>query len=139
VRILTMRGITMGAVDYEIVRVSAGDAVPALGEFDDVHATPTRYVAGYLMLEPDGEQGVSVSSHGRRVARLRVAGDALELAPIEPETPRPMGDSLVFARAGLGTRSLSRRALTLVHGPATSKIESRLELAESWQRVGGRR
>jgi hypothetical protein len=131
-----------------------------------VDAPAWRLVSGYLMLSAGsgdraGEAGARlvVSSHGHAVAGLRAdaSGFALdfdEACRLEESIARCGSGIAVVADPGTELRlsddgvSLSGRAtdasphpvwgVTLVHGPAAEKVENRIRLLRSLQRVGGR-
>ena len=159
--------IAVDAIDYEIVRLSEGCSVPELGAFSDVFASegpPWRLVAGYLMLSSGGgdidattDQVLEVCSHGHPVARLELSSSTatwtLATGPGVPAdwreehgVVRGPGIALV-PEAGTawviedGSASIERAtpwAITVVHGPAESKVDTRLRLLASLRVVGGR-
>jgi hypothetical protein len=157
-------GVALAALDYEIVALAAlgpdGRGAPDVaGEFRDIHLRDDgevfRYVAGYLALESvHAGAGLLVLSHGRATARLVAEGN--ESVSVRFEGSATVGSGrIVLPGAGLGlvprgpwtleggdlrlgAPGEPARAL-LVHGPARTKIEARMALADSLYTVGGRR
>ena len=154
------QGLQLDALDYEIVRIGSAHTFDEVGTFRDVYfsAAPTwRLVAGYLMFTSHAPGELSVFSHGRLVATLYDAGDTA-VWQAEPGTDgaahwedagegiRSGGIALVVAGstvpevdgATVRLRSGVPWALTVVHGPAAEKIDARIRLMQSLERVGGR-
>ncbi|WP_394550783.1 hypothetical protein ACDF64_09675 [Agromyces sp. MMS24-JH15] len=155
--------LVFDAVDHEIVRLHEQADAPHSGFADAYVATAPiwRLVSGYLMIagtgpeEPDAAPArLDVHSHGRRVGWLSADGDVIRVASdrrfaVVDGTIRGDGVALVpgestdWSLAGGGCEVEVPRApgwsLTIVHGPAPVKVENRLRLLASLDRVGGRR
>jgi len=155
------QGLHLDALDYEVVRIGSAHTFDEVGTFRDVYfsAAPTwRLVSGYLMFASDVPGQLSVSSHGHLVATLHDAGETA-VWQAEPGTDngaahwddagggiRWGGIALVTAGstvpqvdgATVRLRTGAPWALTVVHGPASEKIDARIRLMESLERVGGR-
>ena len=157
-------GVVMAAVDYEIVALAVqderADVHPgAIGDFRDVHVRDDdrvfRYVAGYLSLEAPGRQDrLIVHSHGRATARL-VCSRSGSISMVFEGSAIIEAGRIVLPDAGLGViprcpwrvegstlefgAPAAPARFVLVHGPARSKVEARMVLADSLYAVGGRR
>ena len=160
--------VTVDVIDYEMIRLSEASAVVELGGFGDVFSSagpPWRLVAGYLMLAaPPGaprrsqEAGLDVSSHGRTVARLELTASAASWSLVHrPGTPvawredggNLRGPGIALVPEAETSWSLENEtvlfpraapwAVTIVHGPADHKVDTRVRLLSSLQAVGGRR
>lgn len=149
-------GITVDAIDYELIRLSSAGDVDEIGSFRDVHVSsdPTwRLVAGYLMLASLNTDELGIFSHGRIVASLRLDPDSAVVS-LSGSGEWEAGDGFIRA-AGIALVSGSPELeagksgirlpvdmpweLTIVHGPAPEKIDARIDLLASLRRVGGRR
>ncbi|RKN67316.1 hypothetical protein D7252_06820 [Microbacterium sp. CGR2] len=149
------KGIAVDAIDYELVRVGspAGDE---LGSFTDAHVSFTpkwRLVAGYLMLASDRGDRLEIFSHGRLAASLQLHAGRVVFYPAPTKewkdhgtSVRTAGIALVSAsptddaeEGGIGLATDAPWAVSIVHGPAAEKIDARIDLLTSLQRVGGRR
>jgi len=146
-------GLAVDVADYEIVRIGTADAVGAVGAFADVHVTddPWRLVAGYLMLESRAPGRLDLFSHGRHVVTFE--RDALGWHSVAGAwqhidgTARAGGVALIAHGGRLrdaGDAALRLDAdgpwsVSIVHGPAAEKVDNRIRLLESLERVGGRR
>lgn len=150
----TWAGLTIDAVDYELMQLRGASERQELGSFRDAFfATQPRWrlVAGYLMLaEVPGRGSLAVYSHGHQVLELAVddnrprwtfdAGwtyddrvarsDAIALV-IEQGDWRPTSKTLEL-------EGDAPWAVTIVHGPAPEKIHNRIALLASLRSVGGR-
>jgi hypothetical protein len=150
------KGLAVDAVDYEILTISASATSPPLGAFQDVFVAegpPWRLVAGYLMLEEAGPGELRVFSHGKAVAALHLSTTDAVWRTTRPGSVwaghssgvRADGIALLPTTGELTTGPTEMRvtmnapwAVTVVHGPAPEKIDARIALHESLQRVGGR-
>ncbi|WP_309103827.1 hypothetical protein [Microbacterium sp.] len=151
----TWNGITIDAIDYEVIRLSSSDATEELGAFSDVHVSAApmwRLVAGYLMLASVNPDELGIFSHGRLAASLRLDEEGILVRAAGAGSWEERGDSVrtsgVALVPGNGLRitddgvRLSASApwqVSIVHGPAEQKIDARIELLASLGRVGGRR
>ncbi|HWS49652.1 MAG TPA: hypothetical protein VN241_01450 [Microbacterium sp.] len=152
----TWNGITIDAVDYELITLGSAAGAKELGSFSDVHisARPVwRIVAGYLMLASDEAGGLGIFSHGRQAASVSLHGDHVVFQTADARRWQPRGDSvraagiaLASASApfeaaddGIRIRAIAPWEVSIVHGPAEQKIDARIELLASLRRVGGRR
>lgn len=147
-------GLTIDAIDYEIVRLSGGSAPPEVGRFSDVYVDtgpPFRLVAGYLMLEASAPERLRVHSHGVPMIDVHHDPNGLTCSPArESETWVTAGEILsvggVAVAPGAGgftfenglVTSAGNWSFTLVHGPSREKIDARVALHESLLHVGGR-
>ncbi len=147
-------GLTVDVADYEIVRLGTADAVGEVGAFRDVHVStgdPWRLVAGYLMLESRAPGRLDVFSHGHHVAtfeREALGWHSLAGAWQHVDGAERAGGVALIVHGGrlrdAGGSALQLTtdgdwAVSIVHGPAPEKIDNRIRLLESLQRVGGRR
>lgn len=154
------RGLAIEAIDYEIVRLGGGNGRLPLGLFSDVHhiATPIwRLVSGYLSFEEDEiSSALVLRSHGHRIGHISPLGDSeSEGVVITFEQPLLAGPDSLWSNGGVavvpdaGTvantdghrvelRGGSDWGATFVHGPAEAKIQNRIRLLRSLERVGGR-
>ncbi len=141
--------VTVEAVGYELIAVSAGEAVAA-GTFDDAYLAPDRrlLVAGYLAVEADDTGLLWVVGHGRVSAELAVASDGLHVralpsARVDDDVLRaPDAGLAIVAEAGTWTTTTDGVALTgdrwravIVHGPASAKVENRIRLRDDVRRL----
>ncbi|WP_457101156.1 hypothetical protein [Microbacterium sp. P5_E9] len=162
------REVSVDAIDYEMIRLSEGSAVTELGGFGDVFSSarpPWRLVAGYLMLAAapgsvrrSQEAGLDVYSHGQMVARVELTASAASWSlvhrshsPVVWREHRGIlrGPGIALVPEGGTSWSLENEtvliqratpwAVTIVHGPADHKVDTRVRLLSSLQAVGGRR
>lgn len=154
------QGLVVEAVDHEIIRIHSSPDRPALGAFTDAHhvtAPVWRLVSGYLGLEArTGAADLEVRSHGHLVARIAPGGDARS-ATVFFAHPVSSGSDGVWSEGGVAVVPDEGTAITidgdagsvvlegdgcwgaaLVHGPAEIKVENRIRLLRSLERVGGR-
>ena len=153
--------VAVDAIDYEIVRLSEGGEPAEPGRFVDAYSSDGpvwRLVAGYLMVAAADHAGsppreLAVFSHGRAVARVRLDDERVDILSdrafiADGPSVRGHGIALVPAPStewriadGGGVIEIARDrpwSVTVVHGPADLKVDNRLSLLASLDRVGGR-
>ena len=160
--------VTVDVIDYEMIRLSEASAVVELGGFGDVFSSagpPWRLVAGYLMLAAapgsvrrSQEAGLDVYSHGQMVARVELTASAVVWSLVQRSQPPVVwrehrgilrGPGIALVPEDGTSWSLENEtvliqraapwAVTIVHGPADHKVDTRVRLLSSLQAVGGRR
>lgn len=153
--------LAVDAIDYEIVRLSEGGDQAELGRFADAYFADTpawRLVAGYLMVAANAPAGApprefAVFSHGRAVARVHLDRDRVDIRSDRgfadgdgvlrgdgiALVPSPSTEWQVVDDGGVIMVARDRPwSVTIVHGPAELKVDNRLALLASLERVGGR-
>lgn len=149
-------------VFYEIIWLGR-DPDRVLSGFPDTHLTsrPTwRVVAGYLMLSKSspgsGEETLGVFSHGHPVGQLTETTDGT--ISLRFDAPPHLDGRVLRSQAGIAVVAdpdttfhpggeehevllaapiPDRLGFTLVHGPATGKVENRIGLLHSLRRLKG--
>ena len=142
------------ALDYEIIWIGAAQRNP-IGSFSDFYAASSpirRLVSGYLMLDESEASTITVSSHGKSVARVSVGLRKIAVTAEQPLTISgqrlevPSGIAMIADpgtvwstdrnSGSIVASSLGSWGVTIVHGPAPEKVSNRMRVLRAIHTVG---